>query len=83
MCQAIPRPVLRVDGERLEVDVDGRAQWVIAPGLPPLTPGDFVVVHAGAALEKMSREDAEDILRFYADLEELLAASVERAADDD
>lgn len=75
VCQAIPRPVLRVEGDRIEVDVDGRSQWVIAPGLPQLTAGDYVIVHAGAALERLPRHEAEAILAFYANLDDLLAES--------
>ncbi len=79
VCQAIPRRVLRVAAGRAEVEVDGRPQWVITPGLPDLAVGEYVVVHAGAALERLAREDAEEILRFYAGLEELLAESASAA----
>jgi hydrogenase assembly chaperone HypC/HupF len=80
MCQAIPRPVLRVDGARIEVDVDGRPQWVTAAGLPTVAPGDYVIVYAGAALEPIPQPEAEEMLRFFADLDGLLAESAETEA---
>jgi len=32
MCQAIPRRVLQIDHERLQVDLDGEPRWVEAHG---------------------------------------------------
>ncbi len=72
MCQAIPRKVLRLDGERVEVDYDGRPMWVNAAAVPDLQVGEYVVVYAGQALERMDPADAEELLAFYADLEGLL-----------
>lgn len=75
MCQAIPRRVLAVEPERLEVDFDGTARWVAAHGLPDVAVGDYVVVYAGQALERMDTAEAEEMLAWYADLESLLEES--------
>jgi hydrogenase expression/formation protein HypC len=72
MCQAIPRRVLEVDGDRLLVDYDERPTWVHAVGLQELQVGDYVVVYAGQALERMEQANAEELLAFYASLEGLL-----------
>ena len=72
MCQAIPRRVLRIEGERVEVDYDGRPTWVGALAVPDLAIGEYVVVYAGQALERMPTDEAEALLQFYADLEGLL-----------
>lgn len=73
MCQAIPRKVLQIDGERAEVLYDGAPQWVVVRGIPDLAIDDYVVVYAGQALERMEPEEAEDILRFQDELEQMLA----------
>ncbi len=73
MCQAIPRRVLEVEGERVQVDYDGQPTWVHAVALPDLTAGEYVVVYAGQALERMDQAEAEELLAFYASLEDLLA----------
>ena len=75
MCQAIPRRVLAVEPERLEVDFDGTPRWVAAHGLPDVAVGDYVVVYAGHALERMDTAEAEEMLAWYADLESLLEES--------
>ena len=72
MCQAIPRRVLDVDGQRVQVDYDGQPTWVEARALTDLTVGEYVVVYAGQALERMPTEEAEEMLAFYASLEDLL-----------
>ena len=72
MCQAIPRRVLRIDGPRAEVDYDGHPTWVEAAGLSNLGVGEYVVVYAGQALDRMPTEEAEAMLQFYADLEGML-----------
>ena len=72
MCQAIPRRVLQVEGERVQVDHDGEATWVHAVAVPDLEVGDYVVVYAGQALERMQQAEAEEMLAFYASLEGLL-----------
>ena len=77
MCQAIPRQVLRVSGDRAEVLYDGVPTWVTAEGVPGLETGEYVVVYAGNALERMGKADAEEILEFFAGLEQMLAEAVE------
>jgi hydrogenase expression/formation protein HypC len=78
MCQAIPRIVLQINGDRVEVMYDGQPQWVTAHGIDDLAPGEYVVVYAGQALERMPKDEAEDILRFYDELEEMLRDAAER-----
>lgn len=75
MCQAIPRRILSVEPDRLQVDYDGSPRWVEAHGLPDLAVGDYVVVYAGQALERMDTAEAEAMLAWYADLESLLEES--------
>ena len=78
MCQAIPRPVLEVTAERARVVVDGEAVWVDRRAVPELAIGDYVVVYAGAALERMAEDEALEMIRFYEELESLLAEGTER-----
>jgi hydrogenase expression/formation protein HypC len=72
MCQAIPRRVLQTDADRVQVDYDGRPTWVEAQALSDLAVGEYVVVYAGQALERLDPREAEEMLAFYASLENLL-----------
>ena len=66
MCVAVPREVIRVWGDRAEVLVDGRPREVVCAGLPGLQPGDFVLLHADAAIERLSPTEARETLDFIA-----------------
>lgn len=72
MCQAIPRRILAMEAEQIQVDYDGSPRWVMAHGLTDLAVGDYVIVYAGQALERMDTAEAEEMLSWYADLESLL-----------
>ena len=76
MCQAIPRKVLAIHGEQAEVMYDGAPLSVIVRGIDDLQIGEYVVVYAGQALERIPTADAEDILAFYDDLEQMLEEAV-------
>ena len=64
MCQAIPRPVLRVSGDRAEVVYDGVPTWVTVQGIPNLAAGEYVV---GAAVEDRCGRDTAVLDRSGAD----------------
>ncbi len=66
MCVGLSARVvkLREDGTAL-VDASGAKREVSAQLLSDLMPGDYVMVHAGAAIAKITQEDedeAEDVL---------------------
>ncbi|MEI7895895.1 MAG: HypC/HybG/HupF family hydrogenase formation chaperone [bacterium] len=63
MCLAIPAKVISVDGPSALVtieDVEYRASLLL---LDDVHPGDFVMLHAGFALEKVDAEEAAETLR--------------------
>lgn len=72
MCRAVPRKILEVAGERARVDYEGRPTWVDTPGLSGLEAGEYVIVYAGQALERIPTAEAEEFLDFEADLERML-----------
>jgi hydrogenase assembly chaperone HypC/HupF len=75
MCQTIPRQVLQVGEGRIEVLYDGVPRWLPIHDLPDLAVGEYVTVYAGAVLERMPAEVAEEILAFMADLPDLMEAA--------
>ena len=72
MCVAVPREVTRVWDDRAEVLVDGQPREVVCAGLPGLQPGDFVLLHADAAIERLSPAEARETLEFLAAMEAML-----------
>ena len=74
MCQAIPRKVLAIDANaaRAEVDLDGQPTWIQTVALPDVEVGEYVVVYAGQALERIPEAEALEMLAFYAQMEDML-----------
>lgn len=71
MCQGIPRTVLEIGHGRLRVQVEGDSRWMKASDAltREVEPGSYVIVYAGVAIGKVSRDEAEEQLKFLADLE--------------
>lgn len=68
MCLAIPARVVEVmDGDRAVVDMDGVRKEVSLALLDEVGAGDYVIVHVGFALNRLSPEEAEETLALFAD----------------
>jgi len=72
MCQAIPRRVLQVGDGRAEVLYEGEPTWVAVNGIPDVQVGEYLVVYAGQALDRLPTEDAEEMLLFFDELERMV-----------
>lgn len=69
MCLAIPGKVIEVSGETAKVSIEGLEVEAGIAIAEDIAVGDYVVVHAGFILQKMSDSDAEEeleIIRTYA-----------------
>ncbi len=70
MCIAIPGKVLATDGTTAQVDFKGNTVDVNV-GLVDPQPGQYVLVHAGCAIEVMEQTKAEELIALFEELEEL------------
>jgi hydrogenase expression/formation protein HypC len=68
MCVALPGRVLSISENHAKVDFSGNIIDVHA-GAVTAAPGDYVLVHAGCAIEVLSRENAAEILSVFAELD--------------
>ncbi|MBQ6456329.1 MAG: HypC/HybG/HupF family hydrogenase formation chaperone [Mogibacterium sp.] len=69
MCVGLPARVVTVKNGMALVDASGAKREVSAELLEQLDPGDYVMVHAGVAIAKITSDDDEEA---DALLEELL-----------
>ncbi len=60
MCVALPGKVIKVNEKDAVVDFNGN-QVTARTGLVDIKAGDFVLVHAGCVIQKVSPQDAEDL----------------------
>ena len=65
MCLAIPSKVIRIQDMNATVDVYGARRDISLLLLPEeVALGDFVLVHAGFAIQKVDNETADEALRY-------------------
>ncbi|MDR0817190.1 MAG: HypC/HybG/HupF family hydrogenase formation chaperone [Clostridiales Family XIII bacterium] len=72
MCVAYPGKVLSVDSGKAVVDFNGNVVDVRV-GIVDVKSGDYVLVHAGMAIEAMSEAKAKEILEVFSGMEEALS----------
>ena len=62
MCLAVPLKIVSVDGKRAVGEAGGLTQTLRVDFLPDIHPGDYVMVHAGFAIERLSEQQARENL---------------------
>lgn len=70
MCVGLPAKVMRIQDGMALVDASGARREVSAELLSDIDPGDYVMVHAGLAIAKITAEDAEETDEVLRDVED-------------
>lgn len=65
MCLAIPMQVVKIDKEMAEVKAGGLRRRINIQMVLPVKVGDYVLVHAGFAIQKVDPKQARQTLRFW------------------
>ena len=60
MCVGLPAKVVSIKNGSAIVDASGARREVSAELLDELDPGDYVMVHAGIAIAKITSDDKEE-----------------------
>jgi hydrogenase expression/formation protein HypC len=63
MCLAVPCKVISINGDYARIDHGGNTMNVDISMVPDVSVGQYVVVHAGMAIEKYDEEEAMETLR--------------------
>ena len=72
MCLAVPAEVVEITGEELAtVEVGGARQKVSLALVDDVAVGDFVLVHAGFAIDKVDEEEARRTAELFEELARL------------
>ena len=64
MCLAIPGKVIAINGETGDIDFGGVIKHTNL-SMVDANVGDWVVIHAGFAIEVMDEEDAQETIRLW------------------
>ena len=68
MCVGLSAEVLKLDNDGAIVESMGAKRKVSADLLEDLEPGDYVMVHAGAAIAKITSDDIEETDELFNEL---------------
>ena len=69
MCLAIPAKVISVDGATAKVSIEDVEYMASLLLLDDVKPGDFIMLHAGFAIEKVDPEEAAETLKLLNEIE--------------
>lgn len=69
MCVAVPAKVKEIAGLLAEVEIGGISRQVSLQLTPEAQKGDYVLVHAGFAIQIIDEIEAKETLKLFAELD--------------
>ena len=72
MCLSIPAKIVSIDGDMADVSVGGT---IFKAGLQMIMdpkPGEYILLHAGFAIQKLSEEEAAETLRILKEMNDIM-----------
>lgn len=71
MCLAVPMKILEIRGESAVAELEGVRREISIMMLPEVTPGEYVMVHAGFAIERLDEAEADKTLQILREMGDL------------
>ena len=71
MCLAVPMKLIKVNGDTGVVELGGSEIEVNLQLLEDVKVDDYIIVHAGFAIQKLDQEDAEETLAILREIAEV------------
>ena len=71
MCLGIPARILKLEGELAEVEIGGTVQKANIQLVPEAKIGEYVLLHAGFAIQKLDEREALEALKLLEELYEI------------
>lgn len=72
MCLALPMKLIKRDGDRAMGEAGGITREIRLDFLPEAEPGDYVMVHAGFAIQRMTEEEALENVKLLEEIRDAL-----------
>ena len=70
MCLGIPAEIISIEGEMAKVSIGGTLVSACLQLLENPKIGEYVLLHSGFAIERLSKEEADETMRLLKELEE-------------
>lgn len=71
MCLGIPARILKLEGELAEVEIGGTMYKANIQLVPDAKIGEYVLLHAGFAIQKLDEREALETLKLLEELYEI------------
>jgi hydrogenase expression/formation protein HypC len=71
MCLSIPAKVEKIKGDMAQVSVGGTQYNASLQMLDDVKVGDYILLHTGFAIQKISEEEAQETLKIFEDFSDL------------
>ena len=68
MCLAVPAKIIEIQDALAKVEISGVTKDVSLMLLPEAKPGDYVLVHAGFAMQIVDEKEAEETYALLAEM---------------
>lgn len=68
MCLAVPAKIVKLEDTLATLDMDGNTTQADVSLVPEVEVGDYVIVHAGLAIQKYDEQEALETLQLLRDL---------------
>jgi hydrogenase expression/formation protein HypC len=68
MCLSIPAKIISIDGSMAEVSAGGTVFKAGLQMIEDARPGDYILLHAGFAIQKISEEEAVETLKLFEEM---------------
>ena len=72
MCVAIPMRVIEINGNEAVCEYEGIKRTAKIDLLPEIKVGDYVLIHVGFVIQKIDVDSAEETLKLYKQMQEML-----------
>ncbi|HOB84095.1 MAG TPA: HypC/HybG/HupF family hydrogenase formation chaperone [Bacteroidales bacterium] len=72
MCLSIPARIISIDGSMAEVSAGGTVFKAGLQMVEDVTVGDYILLHAGFAIQKISEEEASETMKLLKEMEDAI-----------
>ncbi len=70
MCLAIPGKIVKITDNMAEINLAGTLRKTSLELVPEAKMGDYVLIHAGFAIQVLNEEEAQETLRLLEEMDE-------------
>jgi hydrogenase expression/formation protein HypC len=71
MCLGIPARILKIEGSFADVEVGGIKKRISLDLVDDVKVGDYVILHAGFAIQRLDEDDAKETLSLLKEIYEV------------